>query len=321
MYEKFSAGFGLKNRHLQTVYASFFRKNVPIDFEVEEFVLSDGDFLECFWSYADKKEKQMPTVVLFHGLTGSYRSSYILGMIHALNSAGLNTVLMHFRGCGTKANLLPRSYHSGESGDALEFIQSLRKRNPLSDVYAVGFSLGANMLLKLLGEMAKNSLIKKAVAISAPMQLDTCANFINEGFSKIYQKRLVGDLNKSLDKKYDKHDMFSHINLKREDIVKLKTFWDFDGAYTAPVHGFKSAEDYYTKCSSRQFLKNIQTPTLIIHALDDPFMSSDVIPNENELSPFITLEVSQNGGHVGFVGGSIFKPEYWLEKRAIRFFS
>jgi len=226
---------------------------------------------------------------------------------------------MHFRGCTGNDNKLPRSYHSGDSGDALEFIRSVKKEFPDSKLYAVGYSLGANMLLKLLGEIKENSLLEKVVAVSPPMQLDLCSDRMNIGFSRYYQHRLVKDLNKALDKKYDKHDMQALINLKRQDIKNINTFWEFDGAYTAPIHGFESAQDYYTKSSSRQYLKYIQTPTLIIHSIDDPFMTVDIIPSVDELSDSVTLELSKKGGHVGFIGGTLFKPEFWLEKRVVEF--
>lgn len=226
---------------------------------------------------------------------------------------------MHFRGCTGTDNKLPRSYHSGDSGDALEFIRSVKKEFPDSKLYAVGYSLGANMLLKLLGEIRENTLLEKVVAVSPPMQLDVCSDRMNMGFSRYYQHRLVKDLNIALDKKYDKHDMYSLINLKRQDIKTLKTFWDFDGAYTAKIHGFKDAQDYYTKCSSKQYLKFIQTPTLIIHSSDDPFMTQSIIPTKDELSDSVELELTQNGGHVGFIAGTLFKPEYWLEKHIVSY--
>ena len=225
---------------------------------------------------------------------------------------------MHFRGCAQEENRLPRSYHSG---DALEFIQSVKKEFKSSKLYAVGYSLGANMLLKLLGELQKNTLIEKAVAVSPPMQLDICANKMNQGVSKYYQHRLLKSLNNSLDKKYDTHDMQKLIKLKRDDIKNLRSFWAFDEAYTAPIHGFDSAQDYYTKSSSKQYLKTIQTPTLIIHSLDDPFMTPQVLPHKDELSDFVQLHITKNGGHVGFIAGSIFKPEYWLEKQIVKFLS
>ena len=319
--KKFKAAFGLKNRHAQTLYSSLFRKLSPLEIEVENFSLSDGDFLECHWHNRPKIDSTTPIIVLFHGLAGSYKSPYIQGLMNEAKCNGFATVLMHFRGCSGKENRLPRSYHSGDSGDALSWISELSKRYPNAKLFAAGYSLGGNMLLKLLGEVGDKSPLSAAVSVSAPLQLDICANAMNRGFSKFYQHHLLKDLNYSLEKKFDKHDMQKFIGIEKKDVKNLTTFWQFDGAYTAPVHGFKSAQDYYTKCSSKQFLKGVRTPTLIIHSKDDPFMTQEILPSTDELSKTITLELSANGGHVGFISGSIFKPEYWLEKRVVKFFS
>ncbi len=318
---KFKAALGMKNRHVQTLYSSFFRKQKQLEVEVEKFILEDGDFLEAYWHKIKNPHANTPIVVLFHGLAGSHKSPYIKGLMRELSGAGFNSVLMHFRSCSGKMNNLPRSYHSGETGDAFYFIKSLKKQFPHAKIFGVGYSLGGNMLLKLLGEMKENSLLDGAVSVSAPMQLDICANVINSGFSKIYQNHLVKNLKESLIKKYSQHDMQSLLNFNQKDVKNIKTFWEFDGIYTAPIHGFESAQDYYTKCSSKQFLKDIQTPTLIIHSSDDPFMNTNIIPTDEEMSPKITLELYKNGGHVGFISGNIFKPEYWLETRIVNFIS
>jgi len=316
----FTPAFGLANKHFQTVYSSLFAKNLNLSFEIKKFHTSDGDFVNTYWSQTNKQTTNTSLVVLFHGLAGNYTSPYIQGNVQALNNAGFDAVVMHFRGCDGEENLLPRSYHSGETGDALEFLQSIKKQNKYKTIFCLGFSLGANMLLKLLGELKENSLIDAAVAVSPPLELDTCANEINKGISRYYQYRLVKDLNLALYKKFSKHDMKSLLKITQEDIKNIKTFWEFDEAYTAPIHGFDSAQDYYTKCSSRQFLKDIQTPTLIIHSKDDPFMSPKILPSEEELSTCVILELHEKGGHVGFVGGSILRPEYYLEKRVVEFF-
>jgi len=316
----FKPAFGLANKHLQTIFSTIFSRDIKLNFSIQKFTTKDGDFVKTYYSKADKKKFNGSVVVLFHGLAGNHKSPYIQGNIQALNNAGYDAVLMHFRGCDGEENLLPRSYHSGETGDALEFITSIKKEHKYKKIFCVGFSLGANMLLKLLGELKENSLISGAVAISAPMQLDICANAIDNGISRYYQYRLIKDLNKALSKKFQKHEMSKYISIQRKDIQNIKTFWDFDEAYTAPVHGFSSAQDYYEKSSSRQFLKDIQTPTLIIHAKDDPFMSPEIIPKKEELSQYVNLELLEHGGHVGFISGTVFKPEYWLEKRIIAFF-
>lgn len=320
MIEKFQPAIGLKNPHLQTVYASLFTRPSLKNFDIEKFTLSDEDFLECYWQKIDNVQKDTPVVILFHGLTGSYKSPYIQGSMKELKEAGFNSVLMHFRGCSGKENLKPRSYHSGDTQDAYEFISSIKTRYPQAKIFAVGFSLGANMLLKLLGEKKEDCLLNAAVAVSAPMLLDICSTHMNKGFSKFYQRFLLKDLKHDLSKKYDKFDMQKYISLKKDDIKKLKNFWAFDNAYTAPVHGFSSAQDYYTKSSAKQYLKYITIPTLIIHAKDDPFMTSKVIPSKNETSPAVTLEIYQYGGHVGFIAGSIFHPNYWLQKHITHYF-
>ena len=321
MSKKFKPSFVLKNRHIQTLYSSLFRKLPNLYMEVEKFNLEDGDFLECHWHNKPKQGTNTPIVILFHGLAGSYKSPYIQGTMNKLSQNGFASVLMHFRGCSGLENRLPRSYHSGESGDALEWIKYVTSNFPNSKIFTIGYSLGGNMMLKLLGELGKESPITAAVSVSAPMQLDICANKMDKGFSKFYQHILLKDLNTALKKKYDKFDMYSHLNIKKTEIKNLKTFWEFDGAYTAPIHGFDSAQDYYTKCSSKQFLKDIKTSTLIVHSSDDPFMTTEILPTKDEVSKYVTLEVSQHGGHVGFVGGTFFKPDYWLEKKIVNYFS
>jgi len=317
---QFKPALGLKNRHLQTMYASLFRRLLIKKFEIETFKLSDGDFLECYWHKIKNHQKTTPIVILFHGLAGSYKSPYIQGTMQELKTAGFSSVLMHFRGCSGKQNLQPRSYHSGDTQDANEFIQSLTQRHPQAKIFAVGFSLGANMLLKLLGKKAFTCKLSAAVSVSAPMLLNLCSSYMNKGFAKFYQKLLLKDLKNDLDKKYNTFAMQELLHYKQADIKKLKTFWEFDDVYTAPVHGFSSAQDYYTKSSSKQFLKFITIPTLIIHAKDDPFMPESILPTKDEISKNVSLEISEHGGHVGFVAGSFFHPHYWLEKRIKNYF-
>jgi len=315
----FQASFLLKNRHIQTIYASLFRKLPPLDFEVETFWLSDGDFVEAYWHKITQHTNTTPIVILFHGLAGSYKSPYIQGAVAALGNAGFSTVVMHFRGCSGRDNLKARSYHSGDTGDAKEFIKTLHARSPEAKLFAVGYSLGANMLLKLLAEEKENSLLSAAVAVSAPMLLNVSASQINKGLSRFYQRLLLKDLNAALEKKYAKHDMQKLIGLQKKDIKKLKNFRLFDEAYTAKINGFASAQDYYEKSSSKQYLKYIQTPALIIHAKDDPFMTPEVIPKKEEVSRKVELEILENGGHVGFVSGTLFKPRYWLDVRVVSY--
>jgi predicted alpha/beta-fold hydrolase len=309
----------LKNGHLQTIFPTLFKNVKKLKVEREIFELDDGDFVECIWHKKPTVNSRQPIIILFHGLAGSFNSPYIQRAMDRFERVGYSVVLMHFRGCSDLPNRLPRSYHSGDTADARSWISYLKTKYPDNPLISIGYSLGGNMLLKLLGEWGKNSPLLLAAAISAPMQLESSANAINKGFSKLYQYRLMYSLKKQLDEKYNRFDMESLIGLSREEVSKLSTFWEFDEAYTAPVHGFKDAKDYYKRSSSKQFLKDIRTKTLIIHAKDDPFMNDEVIPKRSELSNSVQLELYDHGGHVGFVSGSLLSFEYWLEDRILEF--
>ncbi len=320
-YTPFRPAIGLNNSHLQTLFPALFRRQDAPEIERERFELSDGDFVECYWHHRPKKEHKTPIAVLFHGLDGSYDSSYIQGMMHALARAGISTVLMHFRGCSGELNRLARSYHSGETGDARAWLESLVKHYPGHPLFAVGYSLGGNMLLKLLGEWGEDSPLSAAVSVSAPMQLDVCAIRMNRGFSKFYQYRLMKGLKRTLLEKYRHHDMHALIGIDEHHVRRLKDFWEFDDVYTGPVHGFSGADEYYEKSSAKQYLGTIATDTLIIHALDDPFMTPEILPKDEDVSPRVKIEAYESGGHVGFVSGSVLKPHYWLDERIVSFFN
>lgn len=319
----FQPASALKHRHIQTIFPGLFRSQPQPETTVEHFELSDGDFIECYWHkpcFNVLKESKRPIVVLFHGLAGSFASSYIQGMMNSLHRAGFCSVLMHFRGSSGKMNRLPRSYHSGDTADAKAWLESLQQRYPENPLFAIGYSLGGNMLLKLLGEWAESTRLQAAVSVSAPLQLDICSRQMNQGFARFYQYILLKELKRSLLQKYQYFDMAALIGISETQVRQLKSFYEFDNVYTGPVHGFSSADDYYQQCSAKQYLAAIATPTLIIHALDDPFMPPDILPDKDSIADCIQLEVSQHGGHLGFVSGHLFKPQYWLEQRIISYF-
>jgi predicted alpha/beta-fold hydrolase len=319
MKTTFTPAIGLQNPHLQTLYPTFFNKEKVTDTEIEIFQLPDGDFVECVWKDKPIKNSTKPIVTLFHGLAGGFHSPYIQHAMIGLSHAGFSVVVMQFRGCGTMINKYARSYHSGETEDAKAWIKELYKRFPKASLFGVGYSLGGNMLLKLMGELGDKTLLKGIVSISAPMQLELSSLYINQGFSKIYQYHLMQNLKKDLLAKYKLFDIETLTGFKKKDISKLTTFWEFDDAYTAPIHGFKDAKEYYEKSSAKQYLKFIKRPTLIIHALDDPFMPPKILPKKDEISPSIKLKVSKHGGHVGFVSCTILNPKYWLKDSIINF--
>lgn len=279
--------------------------------------MPDGDFVDVAWG--EKPHNMRGMVVLFHGLEGSVKSHYANDMMACLSKQGYQTVLMHFRGCSGEPNLTPRAYHSGDTSDARFFLERLAERYPDTPKVGVGFSLGANMLMKLLGEQPDQNYLRAAIAISPPMRLAVCSDSINRGFSRLYQGYLLKSMKQTLLSKMQKLDYEGHVSIDAQDVEKITSFREFDQHVTAPLHGYESADDYYARCSCAPFLKHVSTPSLILHSLDDPFMSPDVVPDESELSPFVRCEISERGGHVGFIQGRPTSPTIWLHKRVLRF--
>ena len=276
--------------------------------------LPDGDFLDLNWV----GPAEGPTVLVLHGLTGSVRSPYARGLLRAVERAGWRGCLMHFRGCSGTPNRLPRSYHSGETGDLAHLIDHLRTHSPQTVLAAVGYSIGGNVLLKYLGETGRHSGLRAAAAVSVPFDLARACAHMETGLSRIYQWNLVRQLRRAVRRKMARMDL--GIDLTPQKLRNLRTFRSFDHHVTAPLHGFGSAEEYYRRSSSLPYLKKIRTPTLLLHARDDPFMNVSVLPGPQHLSETITLELSEHGGHVGFVHGPLWRTEYWLEKRLPAFF-
>ena len=316
--DRFKPAFGLGNPHLQTLWGPLWRPTTHIERQRERLWLEDGDFLDLDWH--GPHDVQAPLVLVLHGLTGSPNSPYVAGLQKVLATQGWASAALNWRGCSGEPNLLARSYHSGASEDLAAAIAHLRAKRPLAPLYAVGYSLGGNVLLKHLGETGNASGLQGAAAVSVPFRLDQCADRIGLGFSRVYQKHFM-------------REMLAYIRVKqrqflldgREDglktlealgsLEKMRTFWDFDGRVTAPLHGFISAEDYYRRASSRYYLGDIRTPTLIIQAADDPFVFAHSLPDASELSACTEFELLAKGGHVGFVEGSLKRPGYYLERR------
>jgi predicted alpha/beta-fold hydrolase len=319
----FKPAWWLSNAHLQTIYPALMRKSsVLIGLKRERLITPDNDFIDIDWC----GEGNQPLIILLHGLSGSTQSGYIRGLQQALLSKGFRTVALNFRGCSGELNYSARCYHSGETEDIHFLYQWLREREPETPIGAVGFSLGGNVLLKWLGEQGNQLSLFAAIAVSVPLVLSICATKLDTGFSKFYRKILLSELKEHVEEKklhLERLGNFQEVKRieKLGDISDIESFWQYDDRVVARLHHFKDVHDYYLRSSSRQFLKSIAITTLLIQALDDPFMTEEVLPNLDELSPTIQLEITQGGGHVGFIGGDIpFKPSYWLDQRIPEFF-
>ncbi|MGB5255218.1 MAG: hydrolase [Sedimenticolaceae bacterium] len=303
----FRPAWWLRGDHAQTLWPALFRRRQRLSLAWERLELDDGDFLDLVWSGPE----QGPVVLLMHGLEGGIHSHYARGIMWQLNRGGFRVCLMHFRGCGREPNRLPISYHSGKTDDPQRVLEYIQRRCGQAPFGAVGISLGGNVLLKWLGEQGERSPLQRAVAISVPFRLDAAARRLDQGLSRLYQHHLLRSMKASYRRKYAR--IASPLDV---DIEQLNSFRLFDDQVTAALHGFAGADDYYARCSSRQFIPRIRVPTLILHARGDPFMFADTPPEEMELPGQVWLEIPEGGGHVGFIGGWLPGwAEYYADRR------
>lgn len=309
----FTAAKGLTNPHLQTLAPRLIRKKALFEPIWQTLDTPDGDFLDLAWSedWQQERAARKPIFVLFHGLEGCFYSPYANGLMHAFSSQGWLAVMMHFRGCSGKPNHTARAYHSGETEDARHFLRHLNHLFPDQTKVAVGISLGGNMLANYLADYRDEPLLDAATIVSAPLDLSACAERIEQGFSKVYKTYLLSSLKKNALRKH--HLLKGELDLSYQSIKRVTKLMEFDDLITAPLHGFKDAQDYYQRCSGIRRLKEIRLPTQIIHAKDDPFMTPDVIP-KFVLPDNIDYRLFDQGGHVGFLTGSAIKPRFWLEE-------
>ncbi|MBT8092552.1 MAG: hydrolase [Gammaproteobacteria bacterium] len=312
----------LRNRHAQTIYPILpWAWRPQPEMRRDRLELPDGDITAIDWLVAaDSLPGTAPLLVILHGLEGSAQSSYARMLMASALERGWRSCVLHFRDCGDYRNRLPRRYHAGETNDLRHFLNRLQAQREAGQhpapILAVGYSLGGNVLLKYLGESAEETPLSAATAVCVPLDLHECAEALNIGFSKTYQRYMLKRMKQAVIRKFDPHT--AAFNWQRA--MDAETFADFDDAVTAPLHGFDGKNDYYDRCSSVNYLVSIRKPTLIINALDDPFMTPAVIPNAERLSDEVTLEVADAGGHVGFISGGVpWRPEYYLPGRILEF--
>ncbi|RFS19686.1 alpha/beta fold hydrolase [Chitinophaga silvatica] len=308
----YQAPFFMKNRHLLTVYPTLFRKVENVNYRRERLTTPDQDFIDLDFCETGSDK----IVVILHGLEGDSTRKYVLGMVHIFNEAGFDTVSLNFRGCSGEPNKNLRFYHSGETGDLHYLINYLVSKQKYNAIHLVGFSLGGNVTLKYLGEHNSEAAtyIKSAVAVSVPCDLASGAIELEKSHNKVYMHRFIKSLGEKLMLKAKKYP--GEIDLKEYD--QIKTFRQFDNRYTAPIHGFGNADNYWKQCSSRFYLPDIKVPTLLINALDDPFLGKECYPFAIAKDhSYLYLQTPEKGGHVGFV--NFGNKYYWSEKRALTF--
>ena len=312
-FPRFRAARGLGNPHAQTIGGKLLRPQLEVPLHRERIDTPDGDFLDLdFVGEPGAALDARPHVVVLHGLEGTATRRYMRTTYRALLDRGLRPVGLNFRGCSGEPNRAVRAYHSGETDDLALVLEVLRERG-LGPLGVLGFSLGGNVTLKWLGEAGDEAreVVRAAAAVSVPFDLGAGADRISSGFmGRIY----TGYFMRSLKRKVLAKREVTGEACDLDAVARARTIRDFDDAFTAPVHGFDGAGDYYERASAARFIDGIRVPTLVIHAMDDPFLPPDRVPvSALEANPAITALLPERGGHVGFIEGSMLRPRLWAE--------
>jgi len=308
----------LAGGHAQTIWPYRLRRS-GIALRRQRVETPDGDFWDFDWLDAGTAP-DAPAVVLFHGLEGGSGSHYARALLAALGRTGWRGVVPHFRGCGGEPNRLPRAYHSGDHAEIGAMLAAIRQAVPAPiPVYAVGVSLGGSALLNWLGRAggSASGMLTAAATVSAPLDLMAAGMAIGRGLNRVYAAHFLSTLKpKALAMAIRFPGLLDPAKIRR-----ARTLWDFDDVVTAPLHGFAGTRDYWTRASSKPWLRDIAIPTLVLNARNDPFIPARSLPTSGEVSDAVTLEQPRQGGHCGFPSGSFPGHPDWLPARLIHYFT
>ena len=305
----YKPNFLFKNEHLNSIYPALFRNIKGIGYERHRIQTADGDFLDLDYSRIGSSD----LVVQCHGLEGSSSSKYMMGMARYMNQKGLDNLSINYRGCSGEMNLKTRMYNSGTTDDIHSVLD--RVKGNYDFIFLIGYSLGGNIVLKYLGEQTFDidHRVKAAIAFSTPCDLTTSINELEKRYMKPYRMKFINSL---AAKVKEKHNQFPD-SYPLDPLKGMTSLRQFDDMYTAPIGGYADSADYYKKCSSKQFVLNISIPTLLVNALDDPFLSKEcMLYDEANESDYFHFYPTVHGGHVGF---SSFSKQFWSEQIAYRF--
>lgn len=308
--------FYLRNGHLQSILPTLFRKPKPPPFSRERIETPDHDFLDLDWSTVPPNDSPRRILaILSHGLEGNTRRAYIHGMVGALNGAGVDALAWNYRGCSGEVNRQPVMYHNGATADLDAVVQHAVSKERYDAIFLIGFSMGGNMSLLYAGQQEDrvHPLVKGVVGFSAPCDLAVGGEQLARPECTVYMKRFLKKFHRKIRRK-----MAQYPDLLNDDgFEEIQNFHQFDDRYTAPLHGFASAQDYYEKCSCLRVLDRIKVPSLLVNAADDPFLAGGCYPREAARNHrYLKLEIPRWGGHMGFMANG---PIFWSEKRVLAF--
>jgi len=310
----FKPNIFLQNKHVNTLYRYFFSK-VKVNFKRERIHTLDNDFLDLDIS----KVKSDKAVIVIHGLEGGSDSNYIHTIAELLNKNNYDVYAFNMRGCSGEPNKLLSSYHSGKTEDLLAVINHIEIHKTYKQLHIVGYSLGGNLAIKFMGEFADKmpAIIKSAVTISVPCDLKGSTVAIAKWDNTLYMKGFLKTLK---EKTIEKISRFPEANINKDKVLAAKNFFEFDNLVTAPINGFKDAEDYWKQSSCKQYIKKIKHQTLLITSEDDPFLTESCMPiAESENHKYFTFLQPKYGGHIGFVQGFNMKKQRWCENKIVTF--
>jgi predicted alpha/beta-fold hydrolase len=318
----------LPNRHIQTIVPSLFARRPAVAFRRERWDTPDGDFIDLDWVVHDGQSadtsgaavapqipsNDAPLFVLFHGLEGSSASHYASSLMAAAREYGWHGVVPHFRSCSGALNLMPRFYHLADSNEVDWVLRRLRAahRGP---IVVAGVSLGGNVLLRWLGERREDaaSVVSAAAAISTPIDVHAGGRALSQGFGMIYTRSFLKTLKHKAEQKLAQFPGL----FDRDAMLASRTMYEFDNAVTAPVHGFRNTDDYWSSATTRPLLPEIAVPTLVLNARNDPFLPSEALPSRHEVSAMVELDQPRHGGHAGFMTGPFPGRIDWLSRRVL----
>ena len=311
---RFVPAWWLPNAHLQTVYASLFAPAPHPAFRRERWETPDGDFVDM--DFIDGPA-DAPWVQLFHGLEGSSASPYARMLMEHVRRRGWRGSVLNFRGCSGEMNRLPRAYHSGDSEEVDWVLRRLKARAGPAKLHAVGVSLGGNALAKWLGERGEDApaVVERAAAVCAPVDLTAAGEALGRGLGRAYTRHFLASLRPRAITRLARHPGI----YDGDAVRRSRTLREFDNLVTAPLHGFRDTDDYWTRASAKPWLGRIRVPTLMLNARDDPFLPESALPTEREVSSAVKLEFPAWGGHVGFVTGPFPGRIDWLPRRLLHF--
>lgn len=307
----------LPGGHAQTIGAALWVPAPAVDYRRERWTTPDEDFIDVDFALPEPDNQAAPIVVLFHGLEGSSRSHYARTLMRHFADRGWRALVVHFRGCSGEPNLKARAYHSGDSDEGDWILRKLSQRWPNAPLHAVGVSLGGNMLAKWAGERGEAAgFVRAAASIGSPLDLVASGAALGQGFNRVYTRMFLATLKRKALAKTQRYDGLAHAH----DVIGARNLFDFDDAFTAPVHGFKGALDYWQRASSKPLLGGIRIPYLLLNARNDPFVPAVSLPRSAEVSSTVLLDQPQHGGHVGFAQGRWPGDLNYLPQRLMQFF-